>query len=101
MYSTTQTFWQAKGARIFNMIVEGQKFESLDLYSIGGNQGLVAFTIQTTKLVDDGFVSIQMTTVTDNAKLSGIEIRQKELHTAHAVSQGPVGLKCTLLAAAL
>jgi hypothetical protein len=85
-----QTYWTAKGARIFNIDVEGEKFNNVDIFVMGGNQANVAFPIQIAKLVDDGFVTITMTTLTDNAKLSGIEIRLKELHTAHAVSQGPV-----------
>lgn len=74
------------------MDVEGEKFNNIDLYVMGGNQANVAFPIQIAKLVDDGFVTITLTTQVDNAKLSGIEIRLKELHTAHAVSQGPVCL---------
>ena len=72
------------------MDVEGEKFNNIDLFVMGGNKANIAFPIQIAKLVDDGFVTITLTTLTDNAKLSGIEIRLKELHTAHAVSQGPV-----------
>lgn len=70
------------------MLVEDQAFTDIDLVKVGGFA--TAFTIEVAKVVDDGFVSIQTIDRINKAKLSGIEIILKEVHTAHAVSQGPV-----------
>jgi hypothetical protein len=53
-------------------------------------QHIKAFTITVAKIVDDGFVSIQGIGRVNKAKISGIEIVLKEVHTTHPVSQGPV-----------
>jgi hypothetical protein len=70
------------------MNVEGQIFDNIDLFQIVGYAK--AFTIVVPKVVDDGFANISMTSITNKAKLSGIEIRLNVVHTAHAVSGGPV-----------
>ena len=70
------------------MNVEGQVFESIDLVKVAGFSA--AFTIVVAKVVDDGFADIEMINLTNKAKLSGIEIKLKEVHAAHAVSGGPV-----------
>jgi len=69
------------------VVVEDQYFIDTDLVKVGG--AATAFTIEVAKVVDDGFVSIQTIDRINKAKLSGIEIILKEVHTAHAVSQGP------------
>ena len=84
----TQIYWTVPGKRVFTVLLEGQVFENIDLVLVGG--AATAFTIQVAKVVDDGFVNVQMFNQINNAKLSGIEIILKEVHTAHAVSQGPV-----------
>jgi len=66
-----EVFWNEAGKRIFDLDIEGETFKDVDLFVVGGNKRLVAFTIEAAKLVDDGFVSIQLTTTKDNAKLSG------------------------------
>ena len=68
--------------------MEGQIFENIDLYQVVGYAK--AFTIVVPKVVEDGFANIALTSVTNKAKLSGIEIKLLEVHAAHAVSGGPV-----------
>ena len=68
--------------------MEDEIFPDIDIFAIGGYR--TAFTITVAKIVDDGFVSIRGIGRIKNAKISGIEIVLKEIHTAHAVSQGPV-----------
>jgi len=85
---TFQIFFTESGKRVFDMVIEDQLFEGNDLIGIGGYA--TAFTIRVAKVVDDGFVSIAMTNNINKAKLSGIEVILKEVHTAHAVAQGPV-----------
>lgn len=69
------------------MFVEGEFFKDLDLIVIGGK--LSAFTIEVAKVVDDGFVSIKGIKKVNHPKISAIEIILQEVHTAHAVAQGP------------
>jgi len=83
-----QAFFTESGRRVFTLVVEGEVFESIDPFAVGGFAN--AFTLEVAKVVDDGFVSIQAISIVNNAKISGIEIIQKQVHTAHAVSQGPV-----------
>jgi len=71
------------------MVVEDKIFTDLDVFVLGGGKSK-AFMLQVSGVVDDGFVNIQMFSKVNNPKLSGIEIIQKEIHTAHAVSGGPV-----------
>lgn len=68
--------------------MEDEIFPDIDIFAIGGYR--TAFTITVAKIVDDGFVSIRGIGRIKTAKISGIEIVLKEIHTAHAVSQGPV-----------
>ena len=70
-------------------MVEGEIFEDLDLVQIAGVYQ-TAFTVRIAKIVDDGFVSIQTISRVNKAKISGVEIVLKKVHTAHAVAQGPV-----------
>lgn len=84
-----QIFFVDPNKRVFDLFVEGEIFKAVDLIVIGGGIGDKAFTFEVAKVVDDGFVSIQTFNIKNNAKLSGIEIIQKEVHTAHAVAQGP------------
>lgn len=85
-----QIYFTEIGKRVFTLLVEGEIFESIDPVKIGGAS--TAFTLQIAKVVDDGFVSIQSIkpSCCNMPKLSGIEIVLKEVHTAHAVAQGPV-----------
>ena len=68
--------------------MEGQIFDNIDLFQVVGYAK--AFTLVVPKVVDDGFANIALTSITNKAKLSGIEIKLKEVHAAHAVSGGPV-----------
>jgi hypothetical protein len=85
----TKVYFSESGKRVFTLVVEGEIFDDLDLVQIGGVYR-TAFTIQVAKIVDDGFVSIQAISRVNKAKISGVEIVLKQVHTAHAVSQGPV-----------
>jgi len=68
--------------------VEGEVFYDVDVVLLGGGKAK-AFTLEVAKVVDDGFVSIKGINKVNNAKISAIEILLKEVHTAHAVAQGP------------
>ena len=76
------------GQRIFNLNIEGNAFNALDVVAVAGTQ--TAFKLQVAQVVDDGAVSIILTKGTvDNPKISGIEIKLLALHLAHSVTGGP------------
>jgi len=72
--------------RVFSLQVGDRKIQDIDIFSIGGGADK-AFTIESAQTIDKGVLSIKTFNQKDNAKLSAIEIRLKELHTAHAVAQ--------------
>jgi IPT/TIG domain len=83
-------YFTLPGARMFNMDVEGNVFQNIDLVEIGGS--MTAFTLEVAQVVDDGAVSIAFTNripKVDNPKVSGIEIKLLSGHLAHAVAGGP------------
>ena len=84
-----QTFHAAPGKRVFDLFVEGTFFRNFDLFVVGGGKGN-AFVITVAKLVDDGIVHIEGINKINTAKISGIEVVLKSVHTAHAVTGGPV-----------
>jgi len=89
-----ELYWQIEGGRVFDLEVEGQLFEDVDVFKLAGNARYKAFTLDVYPLVDDGAVSIRLTNKIDWAKVSGIEIKLQSLHTAHAVANGPVSFIC-------
>jgi hypothetical protein len=68
-------FWYAN-QRAFDVIVEGTLvLANLDLvYEVGYNVPYT-FALTTTDIDGDGFLTVEMVSQTDNAKISGIEVR--------------------------
>lgn len=58
-----EVFWTEADKRVFDVMVEDEVFESIDIFALGGNQRLVAFTLETAQIVSDGFLSITITAV--------------------------------------
>lgn len=82
-------YWTQAGQRVFDIDIEGKKFTDFDIIAYGG-KGDKKITLVTVALVEDGFLTITMTQgPQDWPKLSGIEVKPLELHTAHSVPQGP------------
>lgn len=76
------------------MNVEGTELQNIDLVDLGGGNAYKAISLEVATLVDDGFVSIELTDVVpkvDQPKISAIEIKKLKNHFAHAVpeSNGP------------
>lgn len=82
-------YFAADKKRVFDLLVEGSVFSNLDLFVVGGGKAR-AFTLTVAKVVDDGFVNIEGINKINTAKICGIEIVLKQVHTAHAVAGGPV-----------
>jgi hypothetical protein len=70
-----ETFWTAKGSRIFNVTINGQ--QALTNFDIIGTAGTASKAVveQLTAAADSfGTITIQFVTVKDNAQVNGIEI---------------------------
>jgi N-acetylneuraminic acid mutarotase len=69
-----EIFWSAAGQRVFNVNIENGQYvtNSLDIFAVAGkNKAYIkSYAVQVT----DGILNINFTTVTDNAKVSAIEI---------------------------
>lgn len=69
-----EIFWSAAGQRVFNVNIENGKYvtNSLDIFALAGkNKAYIkSYAVQVT----DGILNINFTSVTDNAKVSAIEI---------------------------
>jgi len=69
-----ELYWNATGARIFNVDVEnGQgKLNNFDIFATGGKNNAVirSFIVNAT----DGSINVTFNSITDNAKISGIEV---------------------------
>lgn len=62
------------GARSFNVSVEGQEvLSSIDLYSLVGHDDAYSYEVDATQ-VSDGYLSISLEGLTDNATLSGFAV---------------------------
>jgi Malectin domain len=73
----TRRYWWNIGQRVFNMNVEGNTFNNIDVVKTAGKE--TAFTMRVTQVVVDGAVSIRLTNSVpqiDNPKISGIEIKR-------------------------
>src|SRR5690606_5343432 len=71
----SEIHWQRPNARIFNFSLENDQMNiSLDLFrELGGGNRPLVITAQNIK-VEDGILSLDLTTEKDRAKLSGIAV---------------------------
>jgi IPT/TIG domain len=74
--------------RKFNLTVESQVFELVDIFALAGGTGK-AVTLSFFALVNDGFATISVAKVNGEPKINGIEIKRSVPHVAHSVSNGP------------
>ena len=67
-------YWTAAGQRVFNVTLNGtQVLTNFDIYASAGGNKAIAKSFNTTAN-SSGVITIQFTTVVDNAKCSGIQI---------------------------
>ena len=70
-----ETYWTTKGARIFNVIINGQQvLTNFDILATAGAANKAVVEQFTTTADSGGFVNIQFNTVKDNAQVNGLEI---------------------------
>ena len=68
-------FWTSTGQRVFNVSINGQQvLTNFDIIAAAGGADRAIVEQFTTTATSSGQIAIQFTTVTDNAKISGIEI---------------------------
>ena len=84
-----EIYFSSPGQRVFNVAVEGAAaLNNLDIVSQAG--ALTALTKAVTATVLDGVLDINITGVTENGKISAIEVQQQPLdHLLHAVINAP------------
>jgi hypothetical protein len=69
-----EIYWTAAGRRVFNVSINGAAaLSSFDIYAVAGANQAVVRTFAA-NADSSGGITVQLTTVVDNAKISGIEI---------------------------
>ena len=91
-----ETYWTSVGQRRFNVYINGkQVLTNFDIIAVAGAPNKA--TIQEfTSSANTGQIAIQYTTVTDNAKSSGIEILPPQPAVPVAGNNGPLWAGMTL-----
>ncbi len=70
-----ELYWTARGRRVFNVAINGTNvLSNFDIYATTGAQYRAVVREFTTTANSSGQITVQFTTVTDNASISGIEI---------------------------
>jgi Malectin domain len=70
-----ETFWTAKGSRIFNVTINGQQvLTNFDIIGTAGTASRAVVEQLTAAADSSGKITIQFVTVRDNAQVNGIEI---------------------------
>ncbi|MEL6815611.1 MAG: malectin domain-containing carbohydrate-binding protein, partial [Cyanobacteria bacterium J06598_3] len=83
-----EIFWSGEGNRIFDITIEGEMLHSsLDIYAATGKHQALQLAAETI-VVTDGRLDIQLSTISDHAKLSGLEVFTKSL--AETVSDNAI-----------
>ena len=81
-----EIYWTTTGQRTFNVNVEGESRDNVDIVELAGG-ALTAMTLEFAVVVQDGYLSINLSeSVPKNelAKLSGIQVKLVGPHLAHA-----------------
>ncbi len=70
-----ELYWTSSGQRIFNVAINGSPvLTNFDIYGAAGGENKAIVKEFTATADSSGTISIQLTTVKDNAKISGIEV---------------------------
>lgn len=73
-----ETYWTAAGKRVFNVSINGrQVLTNFDIYASAGGANKAVAKSFTAMANSSGVVTIQFTTVTDNAQINGIQLAQQ------------------------
>jgi glucosylceramidase len=70
-----EIYWTASGQRLFNVAINGtQVLTNFDVFATAGGKNIAIVEPFTATADSSGQITIQLTSVVDNAKISGIEI---------------------------
>ena len=70
-----EIYWTSSGQRLFNVAINGQQvLSNFDIYAAAGGSNKAIVKPFTATADSNGALTIQFTTVKDNAKVSGIEV---------------------------
>lgn len=93
---SAETYWTAVGQRRFNVIINGtQVLTNFDIIAVAGapNKAVIS---EFNAVASGGQIVIQYSTVTDNARASGIEIILPRPPAPTAANNGPISAGMTL-----
>jgi type 1 glutamine amidotransferase len=83
----TEIYWNSAGQRLFNVAINGnQVLSNFDIFATAGGKDIAIAESFNATVDSNGQIVIQFSTITDNAKVSGIEI------TPAATASGPIVL---------
>jgi malectin (di-glucose binding ER protein) len=70
-----ELYWTSAGQRVFNVAINGnQVLSNYDIFADAGGENIAVIKSFNTTSDSNGKISIQFTTVTDNAMVNGIEL---------------------------
>ena len=70
-----EIYWSAAGQRVFNVAINGSPvLSNFDIFATAGGKDIAVVKEFSTTAGGFGTIAMQFTTVTDNAKISGIEV---------------------------
>ncbi|MBV9864997.1 MAG: fibronectin type III domain-containing protein, partial [Abitibacteriaceae bacterium] len=92
----TEFYWTSTGQRVFHVAINGtQVLSNFDVLAAAGGQNKAIVKEFTTAADSSGKITIQYTTVVDNAKSSGIEIFLLGGSAPPTIPAAPTGLTAT------
>ena len=82
-----EIYWSAAGQRVFNVAINGSPvLSNFDIFATAGGKDIAVVTQFPAAADSSGKITIRFTTVTDNAKVSGIEVLATDPSPAPTVS---------------
>ncbi|MBX5450486.1 MAG: hypothetical protein IRZ24_10490, partial [Thermogemmatispora sp.] len=70
-----ETYWSAAGKRVFNVSINGQQvLTNFDIYAAAGGANKAVVREMSATATGSGTITIQFSTVVDNAQVNGLEI---------------------------
>lgn len=86
-----ETIFTEEKRRLFTIKIQNEVVhDNIDLLVLSEGQPLMAFTLESTEVVSDGYLLIEFVAGDSSVpKINGIEVNYLEPHLAHSVADGP------------
>ena len=90
-----EIYWQDEGRRVLNVNLEGGEVElaNLDIVKVAGSKTAYARTLEGI-VVEDGEINLDFSTLQDNAKVSAIEIVEREVTEEGELLEAVLRINC-------